>query len=71
IAKAAHIEGTVILDAIIDEHGNVVEVHALSGPALLMSSALKAVSERKYEPTILDGEPTAIRLNVKVEFKLS
>jgi len=29
------------------------------------------VSERKYEPTILDGEPTAIRLNVKVEFKLS
>jgi periplasmic protein TonB len=71
IAKAAHIEGTVILDAIIDEHGNVVEVHAVSGPALLMSSALKAVSERKYEPTILDGEPTAIRLNVKVEFKLS
>jgi periplasmic protein TonB len=71
IARQAHIEGTVVLEAIIDEQGNVSHVQVISGPALLLSAALKAVSERKYEPTLLDGEPVAIRLDVKVEFHLS
>jgi protein TonB len=71
IARTARIEGTVVLEAIIDERGNVTEVKAVSGPPLLFASALKAVSERKYAPTIFDGEPTAVRLNVRVEFHLS
>ncbi len=71
IARQARVEGTVILDAIIDEQGNVTQVHVISGPALLLASALKAVSERKYEPTFLDGQPVSIRLNVTVEFHLS
>jgi periplasmic protein TonB len=71
IARTARVEGTVILDAIIDEQGNVTQVRVISGPALLLGSALKAVSERKYEPTILDGQPVSIRLNVTVEFHLS
>jgi protein TonB len=71
IARQAHVEGTVILDAIIDEQGNVTQVRVISGPSLLLGSALKAVSERKYEPTILDGQPVSIRLNVTVEFHLS
>jgi protein TonB len=71
IARTAHVQGTVILDAIIDEQGNVTQVRVISGPALLLASALKAVSERKYAPTILDGEPVSIRLNVTIEFHLS
>jgi protein TonB len=71
IARQAHIEGTVILEAIIDEQGNVTQLHVVSGPALLLSSAMKAVSERKYEPTILDGVPVSIRFNVTVNFHLS
>jgi protein TonB len=71
IARQAHVEGTVILEAIIDEQGNVTHVQVISGPGLLLASALKAVAERKYEPTILDGEPVAIRLDVKVQFHLS
>ena len=62
---------TVILEAIIDEQGNVTHVQVISGPGLLLASAMKAVAERKYEPTILDGEPVAIRLDVKVQFHLS
>jgi len=71
IARTAHVQGTVLLDAVIDEQGNVTQVRVISGPPLLLASALKAVSERKYEPTILDGQPVAIRLNVTVEFHLS
>lgn len=71
IARTAHVEGTVILDAIIDEQGNVTQVRVISGPPLLLGSAMKAVSERKYEPTFLDGQAVSIRLNVTVQFHLS
>jgi periplasmic protein TonB len=71
IARTARIEGTVTLEAIIDEHGNVVEVKAINGPPLLFQSAIKAVSGRKYEPTYLDGQPVAIRLDVAVNFHLT
>jgi hypothetical protein len=68
LAKLSHVFGTVVIEAIIDEHGNVTEVRAVSGPALLLAAALKSVSQRKYEPTILDGEPTPVELRVEVKF---
>jgi hypothetical protein len=46
-------------------------VKAISGPALLLDAALKAVSERRYQPTILDGMPVSIRFDVKVQFNLT
>jgi periplasmic protein TonB len=71
IARQAHISGAVIIEAIIDEQGNVTQVRAVSGPPLLIDSAMKAVSGRKYEVTYLDGQPVAIRLNVIVNFRMS
>jgi protein TonB len=63
-------QGTVVVDAIIDEHGDVVEVKIVSGPPLLMQSALDAVRQWKYQPTFLNDQPVAVQLNVIVEFKL-
>jgi periplasmic protein TonB len=71
IARTARVQGTVTLEAVIDEHGNVTEVRAINGPALLFQSAIKAVAGRKYEPTYLDGQPVAIRLDVTVNFHLT
>ena len=68
IARQSHVSGTVVIEAVIDEHGNVVEARAVSGHALLIAAALKEVSERRYEPTILDGEPTPVALRVEVSF---
>jgi periplasmic protein TonB len=68
LAKQAHIAGTVVIEAIIDERGNVKEARAISGQPLLVPAALKAVSLRRYEPTILDSEPTPIELTVEVSF---
>lgn len=70
LAKQSRISGVVVIDAIIDEHGNVTGMQAISGPPLLIAAALKAVSQRKYEPTILDGEPTPVDLKVIVTFKV-
>jgi periplasmic protein TonB len=68
LAKQSRVQGTVVIEAIIDEHGNVIEVRAISGHPLLIPAAMKAVSQRKYEPTILDGEPTKVNLTVEVNF---
>lgn len=71
LARQSRIFGTVVIEAIIDEHGHVIEAHVLSGHPLLIPSALKAVSARLYEPTILDGEPTPVDLRVEVNFRMS
>jgi len=70
LAAQGHIHGMVVIDAVIDEHGNVVQEKVVSGHPLLLQAALKAVSERKYEPTILDGEPTPVDLRVEVNFQM-
>jgi protein TonB len=68
LAKQSRIQGIVVIEAIIDERGNVIEMHAISGHPLLIPAAMKAVSQRKYEPTILDGEATPVNLRVEVTF---
>jgi protein TonB len=68
LAKQSRIQGIVVIEAIIDEHGNVIEMHAISGHPLLIPAAMKAVSQRKYEPTILDGQATPVNLRVEVTF---
>jgi periplasmic protein TonB len=71
IARAAHVQGTVVVEAIIDERGNVTQVHLISGPPLLVAGAMRAVSAYKYAPTMLDGQPVEIRLTVRVDYRLS
>ncbi len=71
LARNARIGGTVVVDAVIDEHGNVVQVNALSGHPLLINAALKAVLQWKYEPTTLNGQPVSVELQVQVHFNLN
>jgi periplasmic protein TonB len=69
LAVQARIRGTVVVEAIIDEHGNVVQARAISGHPLLIAPALKAVLQWKYEPTSLNGHPISVELQVSVAFK--
>lgn len=71
LAIQTHMEGTVVLDAVIDEHGDVVEAKVVSGPPLLIQPALEAVRRWKYQPTYLNDEPISVQLNVNVSFRLS
>lgn len=68
LARQSRIQGMVIIDAIIDEQGNVVQEKIVSGHPLLVQAALKAVSQRKYAPTFLDGVATPVDLRVEVNF---
>ncbi len=71
IAKTAHVQGTVMLHAIIAKDGSVQELQYISGPALLMRSAMDAVRQWKYQPTLLNGEPVEVDTTISVVFTLS
>ena len=70
LARQSKLNGMVVIEAIIDERGDVIQEKLISGHPLLVPAAMKAVSQRKYEPTILDGEPTQVDLRVEVNFQL-
>jgi protein TonB len=71
LARQARLSGIVVIEAVIDEHGNVAGMRVISGHPLLVRSALTAVSRRKYEPTVLDGEPIPIDLRLEITFSFS
>lgn len=70
LAMQARVQGVVEIEAIIDEHGNVVQMKAISGSGLLIPEAMRAVAQWKYEPTYLNGVPYPVDLTVDVTFHL-
>jgi protein TonB len=70
IAKAARIQGTVVLHAIIAQDGTVQELKYVSGPPLLVQSAMDAVKQWRYQPTLLNGEPVKVDTVITVIFTL-
>jgi protein TonB len=70
IARSAHVEGTVVLTAIIDKHGRITELHVQSGHPMLLTAALEAVQGAHYRPYLLNGEPTEVSTTISVIFRL-
>lgn len=70
VARLAHVQGTVVIDAVISKSGNVISEHAVQGPALLVPSALDAVKQWKYKPTYLNGQPVDLAMQVTVNFQM-
>jgi protein TonB len=70
IAREAHIQGTVVLAATISKSGTVDDLRVVSGPPILRQAALNAVSQWRYRPYLLNGEPVAVETTVNVVFNL-
>jgi protein TonB len=70
LALKAHVEGTVILEAIIDENGTVQSAKVLRSVPLLDNSAVAAVTQWRYSPVILNGRPVPVVLTVVFSFKI-
>jgi protein TonB len=71
VAMAANVEASVTLEASIDERGRVVDVTVLEGNALFDESALEAVRQWAYSPTLVDGVPVPILMTVTVHYRLA
>ena len=70
VAVAAHVEGIVIIEAVIGTSGEVVNAKVLRSNPLLDDAALSAVRQWRYTPTLLGGVPQAVILTVTVTFSL-
>jgi protein TonB len=70
IAKAAHTQGTVVLEATISKRGTIENLHVVSGPPMLVQAALDAVSTWIYRPYLLNGQPVEVETTVNVNFTL-
>jgi periplasmic protein TonB len=71
IARAARVQGTVILEAVIGEDGRIRDVRVLRSIPLLDGAAIDAVRQWRFTPTRLNGEPVPVVMTVTVAFKLS
>jgi protein TonB len=71
IALAARVQGTVILQAVIDEKGSVRELRVLRGHPLLDAAAMQAVAKWQFTPTLLNGTTVPVVMNVTVTFSLT
>ncbi len=71
LARQARIQGTVRLHAIIAKDGTVQQLEVLSGHPLLVQSALDAVRQWRYQPTLLNGEPVEVDTTIDVIFSLN
>jgi protein TonB len=70
IARAAGVQGTVVMEAVISKTGRIESLRALSGPGMLRNAALAAVQVARYRPYLLSGEPTEVETTITVVFKL-
>ena len=71
IARSAHVEGLVILEAVINETGAVERIKVLKSIQLLDAAAIEAVKQWRYTPTLLNGTPVSVLITISVRFTLN
>lgn len=70
LARLAHIQGSVIVAAVISKAGTMERVQAISGHPMLIPAAIDAVSQWRYRPYILNGDATEVETQITVNFVL-
>jgi len=70
VARAARIQGVVVLVAIIDKDGNIQNLQVVSGHPMLAPAAIEAVKQWRYKPFLLSGQPLEVETAVTVTFQL-
>lgn len=70
IARAAHIQGVVVLQATISTAGSIENLRVMSGPPMLQQAAFDAVRSWRYQPYLLNGSPVEVETTINVVFTL-
>jgi TonB family protein len=68
-ALQAQIQGVVLVEAFISDHGDVEQVHTITGHPLLVEAALESVKNSRYQPLRLNGQPVKVLTTVTITFK--
>ena len=68
LARAARVQGVVMLQAVIDKQGTIADLAVLSGHELLTQAAIDAVRQWRYRPVLLNGQPVDVVTTITVNF---
>lgn len=71
-AMAAGVQGTVVLHVILSKDGRPLQLEVVNSEVNpdLARAAVEAVSQWRYQPTLLNGEPVEVDDTITVNFKL-
>ncbi len=71
IAKRAGVEGTVFVEAFVDENGNVTKTQVVKGiGAGCDEAAMSAVQKTKFKPGKQRGKAVRVRMSIPIRFRL-
>jgi protein TonB len=70
VAVLGHLQGVVVLECVIDPAGRVVSAKVVRSMPVFDDAAVAAVRQWIYTPTLLNGAPVSIVMNVTVQFRL-
>ncbi len=70
IAKAARVEGDVVVAATISPEGRIEGMRVVRGPEMLRGAAMEAIGRARYRPFLLNGVATAVETTVTVVFRI-
>jgi len=71
LARAARVQGDVVLSAVIDTNGQITNLQLVSGHPMLVPAAIAAVKQWRYKPYLLNGQPVEVETTITVIFSLS
>jgi protein TonB len=70
IARRARVEGTIIMEAVLDTSGRVTQLRILKSVPLLDQAAVDAVRQWRYTPSVYAGRPVSVLMTITVRFTL-
>jgi protein TonB len=70
IARSARVEGTVILEAVLDTNGRITQLRVLRSVPLLDQAAIDAVRQWRYTPSTYNGRAVSVLMTITVHFSL-
>jgi protein TonB len=71
LARAARIQGQVLLQAVISKQGAIENLRVLAGHPMLVPAAIEAVRQWRYRPYVLNSEPVEVETQITVNFSLA
>lgn len=69
-ARTARVEGTVVLEAVLDPAGRVTQLRVIKSVPLLDQAALDAVRQWRYTPSMYGGQPVSVLMTITIRFTL-
>jgi protein TonB len=69
-ATRKHIGGKAVVRLHLDTQGKMQEANAISGDPILSGALLDAVKQWQFEPTLLDGDPVEVEVDVEMVFEV-